>query len=341
MDQSVAPRFLAASDSLSALIRNFDWSATSIGLPSGWPIALVTLVEVVLGSKQPMFVAWGADGTMLYNESYAEILGRKHPASLGRPFFEVWAEIRDDLTPIVEQTYAGVPVHMDDITLVMERNGYREETHFAFSYTPVRDAETGAVAGFFCCCRETTAQVLAERQLRESEAQARGVLEGMGEGFLLLDRMFRIQRINAEGLRLDRRGREEIVGRHVLDVWPEGENLPIWPAYRRAMRQRAAEQLVYHHVSAAHNYWLEVRIYPSTDGLAVFYRDVTSAKRADEALRASEAQFRAFAQAIPNHAWTAWPDGDLDWVNDQVFAYSGLDHDSAVGQGLAADCSPG
>ena len=333
MDQSVEPRFLASRDRLSVMIRDFDWSTTAIGAPSSWPVALGTLVEVMLGSKQPMFVAWGTDGTMLYNESYAEILGRKHPQALGRPFFEVWAEIREELTPIVEQTYAGVPVHMDDIMLVMERHGFREETHFAFSYTPVRDAETGAVAGFFCCCRETTAQVLAERQLRESEAQARGVLENMGEGFLLLDRMFRIQRINTAGLRLDRRRREDIVGRHLLEVWPEAEALPVWPACNRAMQDGIAEQLVYHHLSAAHDYWLEVRIYPSGAGLAVFYRDVTRAKRADEALRASESQFRAFAQAVPNHAWIARPNGDLEWVNNQMYAYSGLDHDSLMGKG--------
>jgi PAS domain S-box-containing protein len=315
------------------MIRNVDWSATSIGPPTGWPIALGTLVEVMLGSKQPMFVAWGADGIMLYNESYAEILGRKHPAALGRPLFEVWAEIRDELTPIVEQTYAGIPVHMDHISLVLERHGYKEEAHFAFSYTPVRDAESGQVAGFFCCCRETTAQVLAERQLRENEAEARGVLEGMGEGFLLLDRLFRIQRINAEGLRLDRRRREDIIGRHLLEVWPEAKSLPVWPAYQRAIRQRSAEQLVYHHVAGTREYWLEVRIYPSNDGLAVFYRDVTHAKRAEQALRANEAQFRALAQAIPNQAWTAQPGGDIDWVNDQMHTYTGLDHASLTGKG--------
>ena len=51
---------------------------------------------------------------------------------------------------------------MNDITLMMERKGYTEETHFAFSYTPIRD-ETGSVAGIFCPCMEITGQVLAER----------------------------------------------------------------------------------------------------------------------------------------------------------------------------------
>ena len=45
--------------------------------------------------------------------------------------------------------------------------------------------------------------------------------------------------------------------------------------------------------------------------------------RAEAVLRASEAQFRTLAQAMPNHVWTAPPDGALDWFNDQVYAYSG------------------
>jgi PAS domain S-box-containing protein len=46
-------------------------------------------------------------------------------------------------------------------------------------------------------------------------------------------------------------------------------------------------------------------------------------REATEALRASEAQFRTFAQAVPNHVWTAPANGLLDWFNDRVYEYSG------------------
>ncbi len=39
-------------------------------------------------------------------------------------------------------------------------------------------------------------------------------------------------------------------------------------------------------------------------------------------MRASENQFRTMAQAMPNHVWTAAPDGLLDWFNSRVYAYS-------------------
>ena len=52
-------------------------------------------------------------------------------------------------------------------------------------------------------------------------------------------------------------------------------------------------------------------------------RAATERSRATAARRASEAQFHAFAQAIPIHVWAASAEGALDWFNEQVYAYSG------------------
>jgi PAS domain S-box-containing protein len=68
---------------------------------------------------------------------------------------------------------------MADIQLLMHRHGYPEETHFAFSYTPVHDA-TGAIAGFFCPCQDITAQVFGQRHraaLLALDDQLRDVVE--------------------------------------------------------------------------------------------------------------------------------------------------------------------
>ncbi|WP_408078046.1 PAS domain S-box protein [Sphingomonas plantiphila] len=123
-----------------------------------------------------MFIVWGPERSLLYNDAYAAILASKHPAAIGQDFLSVWHEIRDELEPIVSRAYRGGPVQMDDIELWMERKGYREETHFAFSYTPIR-ADASQVLGFFCTCQEITEQVLAKRQLGASEARARADAE--------------------------------------------------------------------------------------------------------------------------------------------------------------------
>lgn len=148
---------------MAAVMRLHDWNRTPLGAPEKWPQPLKTLVGLLLAADQPMFICWGHDHLLLYNDAYAPMLADRHPGALGRPFFEVWSEVRDELTPLFDAVWRGEAVHMDDITLQLDRPGREPEAHFAFGYTPVRD-EAGAVAGLFCACTETTDQVLASRQ---------------------------------------------------------------------------------------------------------------------------------------------------------------------------------
>ncbi|KJB90131.1 hypothetical protein N826_06215 [Skermanella aerolata KACC 11604] len=290
--------FPAADHGLGALIRRHKWSETALGTPATWPQPLRTLVEVMLGSSQPMFVAWGPERTLLYNDAYAPILATKHPDALGRSFLDVWHEIRDDLVPIVDQAFAGQPVQMDNIALVMQRNGYPEETHFAFSYTPVRD-KAGAVAGLFCACQEITGQVLAERQLRDGEARLRGVVDGMDESFALLDHDFRILDVNDEAMRLETRPRAAIVGRTHWDAYPGSEHSELGSLYRRAMTERVPVALEHRHVwEDGRAAWLSMRAYPVADGLAIFYRDVTERRRAEKRERERVKRAREDAECV-------------------------------------------
>ncbi len=206
---------------MGALMRAYDWSASALGAPEGWPQPLKTLASVMLTANQPMFVAWGAERTLLYNDAYSEILGNKHPSALGCDFLKAWSEIRADLVPIVQKAYAGEPVHMDDIELWMERKGHPEETHFAFSYTPVRN-ELGSVSGFFCPCVEITQQVLAERRRTADAARQRQLFEQAPSFITILSGPEHIYEFaNAASRRLT--GDRDFLGKTVREALPELE----------------------------------------------------------------------------------------------------------------------
>jgi len=187
-------QFLAGGGNLGALMREKDWSSSPLGPPDSWPQSLRTVVGLLLQSRFPMFVAWGKDLAFLYNDSYAEILGAKHPAALGAPFRDIWAEIWADISPLIDAAMAGQATYREDLPLLMNRKGYDEHTWFTFSYSPVRD-ESGQVAGMFCAVSETTQKVLAERGLRENEQRLRSlnetlerrVAEAVAEGKLFAD----------------------------------------------------------------------------------------------------------------------------------------------------------
>ena len=168
-------------------MRAHDWSDSPLGPPETWPQPLRTLVGVVLQSQFPMFVAWGEALGFLYNDSYAQILGAKHPRALGRRFYDIWSEIWSDISPLIDAAMAGRSTYREDLPLVMNRKGYDEQTWFTFSYSPVRD-ESGRVAGMFCAVSETTGKVLAERALREvNETLERRVTEAVAQRNILAD----------------------------------------------------------------------------------------------------------------------------------------------------------
>jgi len=214
-----APIFLGGGGETGALMRSRDWSAAPLGDPAGWPQALRTVVGLMLNSKFPMFVAWGPQLAFLYNDSYREILGDKHPSALGRPFEAVWAEIWDDILPLVERALQGEASYADRMYLVMNRHGYEEPTWFTFSYSPVR-AEDGSVAGMYCACVEVTEQVLAEKYRDEENERLRGLF-AQAPGIMAVlrgpDHVFEL----TNGSYMQLIGHRRVLGKAVREALPE------------------------------------------------------------------------------------------------------------------------
>jgi len=154
---------------LTQLVRTHDWENTPLGGVEAWPQPLVTIVEVVLCSAHPMFVVWGQEHTLIYNDGLVPVLGSKHPSALGSSYLEVWHDIRDELSPLVDKVFQGEPIQLENVPFTLQRKGYKEEATFSFSFTPITGL-SGTVDGFFCVFTETTGQVVAERQLRELNA---------------------------------------------------------------------------------------------------------------------------------------------------------------------------
>ena len=144
-----------------------DWSATPLGPPGTWPVELRSVVRILLTSRFSMWMAWGPELTMFYNDAYRrDTLRTKHPWALGHPAREVWAEIWDDIGPrIASVLETGEATWDEALMLFLERAGYVEETYHTFSYSPLADG-SGAVVGMLCVVSEDTERVIGERRLR-------------------------------------------------------------------------------------------------------------------------------------------------------------------------------
>jgi PAS domain S-box-containing protein len=173
--------FLAGGGEMGALCRTLDWASTALGPVEAWPQSLRSALSVCLGSRFPIVIYWGPSCTVLYNDRYAEILGKKHPWALGRSCREVWSEIWDVIAPMLQGVLeTGEATWSEDQLLILERRGYPEECYFSFSFSAVRGAE-GSVDGIFTAVIESTGRVLGERRLRTLRNLAARMAAAQGE----------------------------------------------------------------------------------------------------------------------------------------------------------------
>ncbi|MBS0277141.1 MAG: PAS domain S-box protein [Proteobacteria bacterium] len=185
----MSARFAAISGEMAERIRTLDWSNSPLGPMTGWTPTLISTVSLMLPAQAEITLFWGPDYVALYNDAYAPTIGDKHPRALGRPACENWAELWDDLEPLLRGVReTGETYSAKDRPFYIERDGGKGETvYFDISYSAVRESD-GSIGGVLCIVSETTQRVRAETGLRRSEEQLRLATENAGIGLWDIDR---------------------------------------------------------------------------------------------------------------------------------------------------------
>jgi PAS domain S-box-containing protein len=161
-------------------IQSFDWGATSLGPLESWPQSLKTAVDIVTASPVPMFLLWGKDGILIYNDAYARVAGTRHPQILGAPVLLAWPEVADFNRRVLEVGLSGEALSFKDKHFALNRRGEPEDVWMNLDYSPVKD-ESGAPVGVLAIVVETTAWVFAERAQRESESRFRTLADNIAQ----------------------------------------------------------------------------------------------------------------------------------------------------------------
>jgi len=281
-------------------IRAFDWARTPLGPLETWPQSLLTAVDLMIGARQPVYIAWGPELSSLYNDSAISILGSKHPAALGRAFSDVWEEVWSEYRPMIEATLAGQAQHFVDRPVALVGRRGRPLSWFTFSWTPLRDVD-GSIAGIYCAATETTEKVLAESSLleskeaalRASELRYRTLFDSIDEGFCIIEMKYddtgrpndyRFIEVNPAFEKQS--GLKNATGRWMLELVPEHEQR--WfDIYGRVALTGEPTRFVDH--AQALGRWFNVYAFrigePEARLVAVLFDDITLRKKAEERLR--------------------------------------------------------
>ena len=103
-----------------------------------------------------------------------------------------------------------------------------------------------------------------------------GILDAidlLADGYYEMDRAYRYRRVNPAGLRIAQKPPAQILGKHVLDVFPDVARAAIHHTAVPVMETGRAERVETYY--PPHHRWYATNVYPIADGIAIFSRDIT------------------------------------------------------------------
>jgi len=179
----------------------------------------------------------------------------------------------------------------------------------------------------------------AERQA--AEHRSRAILESMSEGFVALDREWRITYANGAFEAQTQRRREDLVGGQFWELFPELRGGPKEQALRRSAMERTRSRMeVYDEAKAR---WFEINSFPmespgtgDEEGLALYFRDETDRRRAEEGIR----RLAAVAEQSSDFIGIFTPDAGGIYLNPAGRRMAGLAADTNIAAWRMLDFFP-
>ena len=150
----------------------------------------------------------------------------------------------------------------------------------------------------------------SQQALDTTEKEIGTLVEGMAEGFVMLDAQWNFVYLNHRAEVILRRSREELIGKYCWAEFPEVVDNPMYRAYQKAVQSGEPVSLETYYSPL--ECWLEIRAHPHPKGLAVYFQDISARKKNAEKFLHTENILHTAGHTAHFGGWS------LDVANDQM-----------------------
>jgi signal transduction histidine kinase len=202
------------------------------------------------------------------NPASARAIGLDLVEKIGQPMRDAFPGLMDMPLPAIylEIALGGVARNIGD---VWYGDDLVPRQLFSVRAFPLADQSVGL------SFTNLTAQHLVEQQAIQT-------LESMSDAFVTLDSEWRFTYLNPQSEPILERRREDLLGKNMWNEFPEGVGTLFYHEYHRAIRDQVTVQIEETFLPLGRV--LDVRAYPITNGLALYFRDVTAQRRVEAQL---------------------------------------------------------
>lgn len=166
-----------------------------------------------------------------------------------------------------------------------------------FAFLGLVLAATGGILAWYLVEQPGKLNRLVRIKISEIQKQreaTNAILERISEAFIALDSRWRYTYVNKKAAEMLHRSAESMLGSSIWDDYPLFKKSSFHDACHEALQKQTYIQLEEYYES--HQSWIEHHIYPSRDGLSIYFRDITQSKKAAQQLEASEKYFRTLIE---------------------------------------------
>ncbi len=248
------------------------------------------------------------------NPAYCAMLGRAEETLLTKPFMEILHP--DDLPEalrLVDTLMSG-----ECNSFIHEARCCRSDGTIIWMRASVSltHRDDGVVDGMIAVTSDITDVKETEQKVVQLAQRLTTTWENITDAFFTLDGEWNFIYLNSEAERLLQRQRAELIGKSIWQEFPLAVGTPFEYHYRQAMTE--GHKVSFEAFYPPLNAWFRVNVYPSAEGLAIYFQDINAQREAQEKIRESEERFKLIARATADAIW------DWDFATDKFWWGDGV-----------------
>lgn len=245
------------------------------------------------------------------NRWFFKTLGYKEKEIIGAPFSKTVSPDEYELCGQAFETCVKNPgkvINLEHRKIDTEGNNH----WIKWEFIAILD-ENGEVSELQGVGQDVTQNIEIEKEVKKASEKLNSFIESITDAFFIVNNDWKFIRVNTAFEKITGKSRGEILGSVIWDIFPGIIATEFENAYRKAMDEEVSVQFTEYFKPLSK--WLNTTVYPASEGLTVFMRDITYEMHVQEEILWTKNNLEALINNTEDLTWSINRDGKYVYMN--------------------------